>query len=726
MAGATARNQTPPVDALPVQRSGTSQIIDANLLAPSGVKRVALVGVNQAAQTHADILRTLKGVRLDGIIDSDLERARTFAWRNGGIAAAASLHDMLAAQPLDAIHILAPDDRRADIMRDALALGVSVLTECPLARDFEAAETLVHAAASSAVGLLAANHHFLFHPAFAQLTETVAMRQLGPLVNLSVTVALPPQATTHAQYPRPADLLLAETAHPLSQILSLTGPIVHWNVLTAPSHAATAEMPQTLTIALAGEVCEAQLHVRFDATYPVWQLTAFCTDGVLKADMLRNRLVREARSRNSGRLDNFLDARRLGRQLLGEARHNLLAHGRALMGLGKSRDAIQQSLTAAIAAFYRRDLHAVSMPRGAAQIVRLCEDIAAKAFPTTQSRSRAPAAVPFRADAVVLGGSGFLGRHIVKALAQQGMKVAAVSRSPMGHEDEQIRFLQGDVLDGEGLLRLTEGTGLIVNATALEPAYSRASCERRSQAMIANLIAACRQGVVRRLVHLSSLDALYLGDKDELITGRAPPDPYDWQRDACTRAKGLEEIALLTAYEEGLLPVSILRPGIVVGDGGTPYPQAVGQFVNFRHCLGWNRGLNPLPFVLAEDVASAVVAAAARDGVEGHCFNLVGDVRLSARDYVAALGQILQRPLQFHPRSPDGLYLSKRLRMGLRRQDRPGPFYSRRELASRGMTASFDCTDAKAALGWTPIADRETFIARGLAVHAPRMGATAS
>ncbi len=724
--GATARkSQAPAVSDIPLQRSGMAQIVDANRLAPSGAKRVALVGATEAAHAHAAVLKALKDVRLEGIIDPDLERAMSFAARHGDIAAAVSLRDMLAAQPLDAVHILAPADGRSDIVQEALSLGLSVLAESPLAWDVASAEALVRAAAGSTAGALAVNHHFLFHPAFTQLANAVARRELGPLLSLSATIALPAQATARRQSPDPADLLLAEAVHPLSQILSLTGPVVRGKVLAAAREGVSADMP--LIIALTGDVCDAQLHLRFGATYPVWQLTAFCTDGVLKADMLRNRFVRETRSKNSGTLDNFLEARRLGHQLLGEARRELLAHGRALVGLRK--DAVRKSLGDAIAAFYRHDLPQVSLPKGAAQIVRLCEDIAAEVLPARPVRSHVAAATSFRADAVVLGGTGFLGRHIVQAFAQRGLKVAVLSRSltraPVEpEEDDQVRYFQCNIFDGGELARLADGAAVLINAAAPGAASGRAVCERRSQAMIANLIAACRQGGIKRLVHLSSLEALYTGDRGDVITGRASPDPYDWQRDGQARAKGQEEIALLTAYEEGLLPVSILRPGIVVGEGGTPYPHAVGQFVNFRHCLGWNRGSNPLPFVLAEDVAAAVAAAAERDGALGHCFNLVGDVRLSARDYVTALGDALQRPFQFHPRTPEWLYLSERLKRGLRRPENASAFCSRRELASRGMAAGFDCADAKEVLAWTPVADRETFIARGLMVHAPAVHAS--
>jgi hypothetical protein len=45
---------------------------------------------------------------------------------------------------------------------------------------------------------------------------------------------------------------------------------------------------------------------------------------------------------------------------------------------------------------------------------------------------------------------------------------------------------------------------------------------------------------------------------------------------------------------------------------------------------------------------------------------------------------------------------------------------SKRDLLSRAMAATLDCADVKAALGWAPAADRETFIARSILVHSPK------
>jgi nucleoside-diphosphate-sugar epimerase len=334
-------------------------------------------------------------------------------------------------------------------------------------------------------------------------------------------------------------------------------------------------------------------------------------------------------------------------------------------------------------------------------------------------QAEVPVRTDFKPDVVVLGGTGVIGRHIVKAFAGKGMRVAAVSQAPaMLSAGENVRFLQGDLRDSDTLARLIGDAPFLVNAARPEMTENWAECERRVQEAITAVSDACKRAGVKRLVHLSSIAALYLGDKGDVITGRAPVDPYGWQRSSYSRARGVEEIALLTQFEESALPVAILRPAIVVGEGGTPYHRAVGLFDDEHHCMGWDDGRHPLPFVLGEDVASAVLAATEKDGISGHCYNLAGDVRLSAREYIEALGKALGRPLVFHPQSPTMMYYSKLAEWSFKRIGGSKiALPSKRDLLSRAMAATLDCADVKAALGWAPVADRETFIARGILVH---------
>ena len=125
-----------------------------------------------------------------------------------------------------------------------------------------------------------------------------------------------------------------------------------------------------------------------------------------------------------------------------------------------------------------------------------------------------------------------------------------------------------------------------------------------------------------------------------------------------------------------------------------------------------------MPLVLASDVADAIVASLDKPETLGKSFNLIGDVRLTAREYMRALGKASGRPLRFHPQSPlvlqaeeIGKWIVKRI------AGRKVPFPSYADLKSRGMPAEFDCSNEKTMLGWYPENDRERFLQQSFATH---------
>jgi hypothetical protein len=122
------------------------------------------------------------------------------------------------------------------------------------------------------------------------------------------------------------------------------------------------------------------------------------------------------------------------------------------------------------------------------------------------------------------------------------------------------------------------------------------------------------------------------------------------------------------------------------------------------------------------DVATAIRDACNSELSAGRSYNLVGDVRLSAREYVAELREALERPVVFHPRRPaqhQAVRVSKwLLKSLLSRSSEPFPSY--RSLQSMGCLSAFDCSDVKADLGWNPVAERGRFVDEGLRVHRER------
>lgn len=714
-------------DVLKQDRMGQASPISSAPEAKAGLKQVALVGAGYIASIHAEALKTVSGVKLAGIIDPRTDRAAGLARRNGGGPVASSLEEMLKSQHLDAVHILTPPNLHVDLTLDALSQGLSVLLEKPMASDIAGARHLVEAATAAPASDLYVNHNFLFHPAFAQLAEMVRSKRCGSLMGLTCIFAMPLRQLAagqiqHWMFRRPANLLLEQAVHPLSQMLSLCGPVSSLRALAGEPHpvASPSPIPRVLSVSMEAQNCVAQIHIHFGSSYPVWQITALCSDGVIKADMVQNRLTCEEQTENLEPLDNVIQTRRLSRELRTRARADLMSYGLSLLGLGKRSDTFYRSMVGSVGAFYRNERPWVNTPAGAAAIIQVCEDIAAQAFPAAPAAPRAGVTSDFKADAVVLGGTGFIGHHIVRALTAAGMKVTTVSRSPVTRDTgDNVRSMHGDIRDGKKLAELIGGAPFVINASGPEITENWADCERNVHTAVGALTDACERMGVRRLVHLSSVAALYLGNKGEIVTGRTPVDPHAAQRANYSRSKGLEEIALLTKHEETGLPVCILRPAIVVGEGGTPYHTGVGLFANERHCLGWNNGKNPLPFVLAQDVASAVLLAARREGINGRCYNLSGDVRLSAQEYVDALARAMARALVFHGQSPDRMYLSELMKWVIKRTGgRKVPLPSKRDLLSRTLAAHLDCSDAKNDLDWAPVVDRDDFLAQAIGVHA--------
>jgi predicted dehydrogenase len=143
------KNRTAPAAPVPKGDGVSPIIIDATVSSRARIARIALVGIGPSAQAHADALKALGSVTLEAVIDADLERARNFAGRNGGVVAAASLSGLLETQNLDAVHILAPAALRADLACEALGRGLPVLTESPMASDLAGAQVLARACSRS-------------------------------------------------------------------------------------------------------------------------------------------------------------------------------------------------------------------------------------------------------------------------------------------------------------------------------------------------------------------------------------------------------------------------------------------------------------------------------------------------------------------------------------------------------------------------------------------------
>jgi NADH dehydrogenase len=165
--------------------------------------------------------------------------------------------------------------------------------------------------------------------------------------------------------------------------------------------------------------------------------------------------------------------------------------------------------------------------------------------------------------ALVVGGSGFIGRHLVASLAAAGIRVTVPSRRRERAKHlillPTVDVVQADVMAPDVLQRLCAGKDAVYNLVGVlnsrrggrgergkneyGPDFARAHVELPQA-----IIAACRATGVRRVLHVSAL-------------GASPDGPSEYQR-----SKGIGEKAVLAAED---LDVTVFRPSIVFGPEDT-------------------------------------------------------------------------------------------------------------------------------------------------------------
>lgn len=695
-------------------------------------KRVLLIGAGNIARTHAAALRETPGVTLYGVFDPHASAAQALA-RDFGISHIFESLDEAAASDADTVHVLTPPNMHLSTAMPFVRAGKTVLLEKPLGVSSAECEELREAATASGA-VVGVNQNFVFNPAYEQLKQTIASGQLGRPRYVSYVYEVPLRQLSarqfgHWMFHEPINILLEQAVHPLSQLVDLAGSVRDISVLgeTPVEISPGVALHKACQVSMVCDRMPAQLRFHVGAQFTVCRMTVVCDDGVAVADMFAHQFHTLARSAYMEPVDAWISARATARQIRQQGFAVLRDYVLAMARVKPRSDAFYLGMKGSIQAFYR-ELACNGHPRidltfGAA-LVEVCERMAQGFKPLPVAPPAQVIAPVSRGELVVLlGGTGFIGSHTTTALLAAGYRVRVMARGTRNLQavfgQPGVDVVRGDVKRREDLQRVMAGADQVIN---LAHGGGGADFEAIRAAMVdsAVLVAEVAHAAgVHRLVHVGSIASLFLGDPAETIRDDTAPDPQPETRNDYARAKALADTAVMDVCRRLGLPVVLLRPGLVVGAGTSALHGGLGFFNNDQHCVGWNEGHNALPWVLVQDCANAIVGALSSAQAIGRSYNLVGDVRPSAREYLADLAQVTGRPLRFVPSSPVGLWLTEMGKWVVKRAT--GRRVARphlRDIRSRGITAQFDCSAAKRDLGWAPVADARLFKDMAMHVHA--------
>src|SRR5665647_3011477 len=125
------------------------------------VLRVGVVGVGVMGSNHARVLAGLPGIELAGVADPDRKQA-DFVARTLDCAAVADVGELLDLN-VDAITIAAPTHLHRDVALAAIARGVHVMVEKPIASSVEEGHEIINAARRAGLTLMV-GHVERFNP----------------------------------------------------------------------------------------------------------------------------------------------------------------------------------------------------------------------------------------------------------------------------------------------------------------------------------------------------------------------------------------------------------------------------------------------------------------------------------------------------------------------------------------------------------------------------------
>jgi len=130
---------------------------------------ICVIGTGHLGQHHVRLLSLMEDVCLQGIVDTDLDRARSFARKYG--TEAFSDFEMITAETQAAV-VSTPTPTHFTITRSLLEMGIHCFVEKPLAETLEEAENLIRLAQEKHL-VLQVGHVERFNPAVMEMSRHV-------------------------------------------------------------------------------------------------------------------------------------------------------------------------------------------------------------------------------------------------------------------------------------------------------------------------------------------------------------------------------------------------------------------------------------------------------------------------------------------------------------------------------------------------------------------------
>jgi nucleoside-diphosphate-sugar epimerase len=253
----------------------------------------------------------------------------------------------------------------------------------------------------------------------------------------------------------------------------------------------------------------------------------------------------------------------------------------------------------------------------------------------------------------VTGATGFLGGAFVNRLlaaGSRGVRCLARPASSKARLEELARQYPEALEIVPGSLDSVDAAGAALGDADLvyhlAAAHSGAAADLFLNTVVSSknlLVAISRRATPARIVLISSFGVYGVATlpRGALVDERTPLEPHPERRDLYSQAKLRQERLFWEYAERHHLHLTVLRPGVIYGPGGTPLSGRIGlELFGVFLSLG-NRNLLPLTYV--DNCADAIVTAGQRSANAGRVYNVVDDDLPTCAQYLRAYQKDVRR-----------------------------------------------------------------------------------
>ncbi len=310
---------------------------------------------------------------------------------------------------------------------------------------------------------------------------------------------------------------------------------------------------------------------------------------------------------------------------------------------------------------------------------------------------------------LVTGATGFLGRHLVRALLERGHRVRALGRQASAFV-AGAEAVRGDLRDRASVMAACDGVGAVFHVGALSAPWGPAAeFHAVNVAGTEHVLAGCRLHGVRRLVHVSSPSVTFR-DRDVSGETEAARCPHRYLCDYSLTKRIAEERVRASG-----VPAVILRPKAIFGPGDTSLLPRLLTAARRGRLPQIGPGDNLVDLTYVENVVQALILALDAPSAVGRTYNITNGEHVPLWPLIKGvlrrrgIGADLRRlPYRLVYLMAAGLEVRATLFGG-------EPLLTRYTAAILARTQTYDITAARRDLGYAPAVSVAEGVERTLA-----------